>query len=460
MAAGLEYQVISKIIENQDLHSVQKLKITEEFFFSPECKSIYGYIDGCYHAPQTFGSVPSWELCKQIYPGLQYSPSNDTLSMLCEQLRLAKMRIELSGIVDNIQQLADVNPRQAMGALRTAAAELASKHEMANDLLLSNAYEVLLKDYNAVSEGHGLTGLPWPWLELNNATQGIHKGEFIVVYGRPKNMKTWLCLYIITLMNMYANARILVFSLEMHPKVMTRRIAAIRAVVNYKSLIQGTLQPHDKDRFFGTLQDLGVQAEAAKAAGHPYGHPELLVMAGQGGGISFLRAKIREFQPDLVLVDGMYLMKDDRQQKRSADWKAVAHISQDLKGTATEFDIPVIATAQANRKADKNMKNANLDEIAYSDAIGQDTDFSIRVQKRIDKDTKEPEIVLAFPGSREVEMDELLIHGIPAVNFGLKSTVVVHTKDEDDDGGSKSKKDSTARAPTPTIPVSVLRRTS
>jgi len=374
------------------------------------------------------------------------------------------MSIELTQIADRIQNLADVNPREGMAAVRAAAADLSANHEINSDLLLSSAHDLLLADYNAVTDGHGITGLPWPWLELNEATQGIHDGEFIVVYGRPKNMKTWLCLYIVTLINMFTKARVLIYSLEMHPKQMMRRIAAIRAVVNYKSLIQGTLQPHDKDRFFGNLKALqdAAQVQAAGLSGEIPSSSELLVMAGQGdGGISFLHSKIREFRPDIILVDGMYLMKDDRQQKRSADWKAVAHISQDLKRTATEFNIPVIATAQANRKADKNMKNANLDEIAYSDAIGQDTDFSIRVQKRFDKATKEPELVLAFPGSREVDMDELLIHGIPAINFALKSTVVVHTDDSDTthDATSKPRSNPTIRPATPMIPVDVLRRT-
>jgi replicative DNA helicase len=459
MAAGLEYQVISKIIELQDFHSIQRLKITEDYFFSPECKSIFNYLWKCFHSNETFGSVPSFEICQRIFPGLLYSPSPDTLDMLCEQLRLQRMRVELLDIAEKVQQFADFNPREGMAALRTAAAELSTRHEVTNDLLLSSAYDVLLKDYELVAEGHGLTGLPWPWVPLNEATQGIHNGEFIVVYGRPKNMKTWLCLYVITLMNMYANTRVLVYSLEMAPKQMTRRIAAIRAVVNYKSLLSGTLQPHDKERFFSQLKQLSDEAHLHKTdPTASVKHAELMVTSGKGaGGISFLHSKIREFRPDIVLVDGMYLMQDDRQQKRTIDWKAIAHISQDLKRTATQFDIPVMATAQANRKADKNMKNADLSEIAYSDAIAQDTDFSIRVQKRIDGASKEPEIVLAFPGSREVDLDELLIHGIPALNFGLKSTVVVHNKDEDE---SKKKDSAPAHRAMPTIPAGRLRKSS
>ena len=450
MAAAIEYQVISKIIETQDFHSIQKLKITEDYFYSPECKSIFAYLHRSFHSAETFGSVPSFQICVRIFPGLQYSPSPDTLAMLCEQLRLAKMCIELMLVAEKIQQCASVNPREGMLALRTAAAELSTKHEISNDMLLSGAYDVLKTDYDLVAAGNGLTGLPWPWKELNDATQGVHKGEFIVVYGRPKNMKTWLCIYIVTLMYMYANSRVLIYSLEMHPKQMMRRIAAVMSAVNYKSLLQGVLQPHDKDRFFSALRAVYEQVHHPQTIGGQVRSPEILVTSGKGsGGISFLHSKIREFQPDIVLVDGMYLMQDDRQKVRTFDWKAIAHISQDLKRTATEFDIPVMATAQANRKADKNMKNADLSEIAYSDAIAQDTDFSIRVQRRKDASSGEPEIVLAFPGSREVDMDSLLVHGIPALNFSLKSTIVVHTED----GSSQPEEQKTKAEPHRTMPV-------
>lgn len=428
MAANLEYQVISKILENQDFHMVEKKKITEDYFFAPEARQIFGTISNHFNAPQTFQSVPSFQLIQQTYPGFQYSASSDTLATLLEQLRLAKMRVELIEVADKITQYADFNPRLGLDSIREAAAELSSRHEETNDLLLSGAFDELWEDYQMVATNKGVTGLPWPWDPLNKATQGIHKGNYYVIYGRPKNMKTWVALYISTLLNMYCNARVLIFSLEMPAKQIVRRIAAIRTCVDYKKLISGELQPHDRDRFFSELYKLKEDAENDLAGGPRV--PALLVTSGAGGsGISFLHSKIREFRPDFVLVDGMYLMQDDRQKKRTIDWKAIAHISQDLKRTATEFGIPVMATAQANRKADKNANKADVGDIAYADAIGQDTDFSIFVNKRMDKATKEPEIAMGFPGSREADLDGILINAIPALDFTLKSEFIVSEGD-------------------------------
>lgn len=462
MAASLEHQVISKIVEYQDFHTVEKLRIDENYFFSPECNQLFVYLKQHFLAKPTFNSVPSFQLVSQIFPGFQYAPSSDTLHTLIEQLRLAKMRIEALNYGEKIMKLAEFNPRAAMEALREAAAEMSSRHETTNDMLLSDAHDQLLSDYNTVASGHGITGLPWPWQPLNEATQGMQPGEFILVYGRPKSMKTWIALYVVTLLNMYANARVLIYSLEMNPKIILRRVSAIRSVVNYKSLLAGKLQPADFQRFFLNLARLKEEAKLTVMDGPR--NPAMLVTGGGGNnGMSFLHSKIREFKPDIILIDGLYLMNDDRQNKRTIDWKAIAHISQDTKITAREFNIPILATAQASRKADKDVKNADVSEIAYSDALGQDTDFSMRVGKRMDKSSREPELVLAFPGSRETDLDALLVHGLPALNFNLKSTFVADPEKEDEDDANKDHKknghnpETNGHRSTPTIPAGRLR---
>lgn len=433
MAAGLEYQLICKIIEQQEFNTIQKLKIDESFFHSPECRQLFQYLWGHYHAKETFGQIPSWGLIQTIFRAFPFTPSADSIETLCNQVRLAKMRIDILGAVDHITQLADTNPREAMAYVRQMAATMATQHEVNDDLTLADAYDGLLRDYHTVANGQGLTGLPWPWDLLNQETQGIHPGEFIVLYGRPKSMKTWCALSVAVHINKYAHARVLVYSLEMAPPQIMRRVAALRTGVDYKNFKNGSLQAAEYQRVFQELANLKGEAQGATDK-----HNTFMVCGTSGdggGGVSFLHAKIREFRPDIVLVDGMYLMKDDRQKARTIDWKAIAHISQDLKRTAQEFNVPVIGVTQANRKADKNAANADLGEIAYADSLGQDCDLAIRVQKRINKDSKLPELVMALPGMREGDLDAFLINAIPAVDFTFKSAVVGDNGEEDDHKG-------------------------
>ena len=456
---NIEYQLLGKIIDQQDFNTVQKLKINADYFPSPEARQLFEYLWSHYHAKATFGRLPSWQIIQSIFPAFPYAATTDDIPTLCNQLRLSKMRIDVQEATDVIQQIAATDPQGALSRLRQLAATMSAQHEVNDDLTLADAFDELLRDYHQVAQGQGLTGLPWPWDILNQETQGIHPGEFIVLYGRPKSMKTWCGLSVAVHINRYANARVLVYSLEMAPKQIMRRVAALRTGVDYKHFKNGSLQPAEYDRVFHELANLKGEAQGADD------HHNTFMVCGTsgdgGGGVSFLHSKIREFKPHLVVVDGMYLMRDDRQKVRTVDWKAIAHISQDLKRTAQEFQVPIIGITQANRKAEKNAQNADLGEIAYADSLAQDCDLAIRVQKRMDKkgqQTEEgrgvPELVLALPGMREGDLDAFLINAVPAVDFSFKSAVV--GKDEDDEEeqskkGKGSRRGSGHIAP-PTVP--------
>ncbi len=420
MAANVEHQVICKIVETQDFHTVAKLKIDESFFLSDsQTKEAFRWIKEHYHNEHTYGSVPSWQLLQQRFYGFPWSYSYDTLPTLCQELRRHKMRVDLQNVADEVMQMADQDPLAAMNILRQASTTMSTQHEITNDMLLSNAYEQLQAEYNLIANANGVTGIPFPWEILNDDTQGMHPSQFIVIYGRPKSMKTWIAL-VIACFAYLKGLRVLVWSLEMSEIQMLRRIAAIIAQVDYDHFKKGKLDPAAAARVWQILMFIrDEEMQKVSGTGHS---PALLVTQprGEGSGVGALQAKIAEFNPDLALVDGMYLMRDDRTKVRTIDWKAVAHISQDLKGTARIFQIPIIGITQANRGADKDPKKADLAELAYADAIAQDCDLCLRVHKQKDQNTNEWEIVLSIPGGRETQLDGFVVNGQAATNFSFK----------------------------------------
>lgn len=420
MAASFEHQLICKIIETRDFHTVAKLKIDESFFLTDsQTLEAFRFIRDHYHNEHTYGSVPSWDLFTSRFSGFPWSYSYDTLQSLCQEVRRHKMRMDLQQMADEILQVVDQDPRQAMAILREGATRMSTQHEVTNDMLLSSAYEQLQTDYNTLAQAHGVTGIPFPWQILNDDTQGMHPGQFIVLYGRPKSMKTWIAL-VIAVFAYLKGMRVLVWSLEMNELQVLRRIAAIIARVDYDKFKKAQLDPAVAQQVWQILLSIRDE-ELLKVNG--FGHTSALLVTqprGESSGTSALQAKIAEFNPDLVLVDGMYLMRDDRQKVRSIDWKAVAHISQDLKQTARIFQIPIIGVTQANRGADKDPKKADLAELAYADAIAQDCDLCLRVHKQKDQQTNEWEIVISIPGGRETQLDGFVVNGMAAWNFEFK----------------------------------------
>lgn len=424
MAANIEHLIICKVIELQDFHTVTKLKIDESFFISDsQTKEAFRYLRDHYHNEHTYGSVPSWQLFQTRFAGFPWAYSYDSLATLCQELRRYKMRADLLTVSEEVQLTAEVDPPKAMALMREAVTTMSTQHEITQDLTLAGSYEQLRAEYDNIANAQGVTGIPYPWAILNDDTQGMHPGNFIVFYGRPKSMKTWTALA--TGVNAYRHGqRVLVWSLEMNEMQMLKRIACIFCKVDYDKFKKGQLDPVTANQIWQTLETIRDE-ELVRVTGN--GHtPAILATQprGEGSGIAALQAKITEFRPDLVIVDGMYLMRDDRQKVRSIDWKSVAHISQDLKGTARIFNIPIIGITQANRGADKDPKKADLAELAYADAIAQDCDLCMRVHKQKDQATHEWEIVLSIAGGRETQLDAFVIHGMAATSFDFKRAMV------------------------------------
>ena len=441
--SNIEHALITKVIDEKAFHVLEKAGINDSFLSIPEVIQIYQYIKQEFHNPLSPGSVPSREMV--AYRFGSYSPfeSRDSIGTLVMQLREEKLRAEIQILAQDLQTKVEANPLEALASLRLKSTELAALAEVGSDLSMATAFHMLRERYDTVAQSGGVIGIPFPWQPLNEESQGMQGGQFIVIYGRPKSMKTWVGIDIATYAYAYARRRVMYYTREMPPEQIAQRVAARIARVDYKKFKNGTLQPNVRDHVFEILQTLGDAELAAGAFG--YRQPFFQIVSDRGGGaggggVGWLQSKIRELQPDLVVVDGMYLMRDDRSSQRTVDWKSITHISQDLKLTASEFNIPLIGITQANRGAEKT-KGEDLTEIAFADAIGMDTDLALRVIKKVitDETTKQKrtEIMLTAPGFREGTFDGIVIHGQPATNFDYIRTITNNDELKDDLGENK-----------------------
>jgi len=82
----------------------------------------------------------------------------------------------------------------------------------------------------------------------------------------------------------------------------------------------------------------------------------LTIIGEESGGVSHVASKIERYKPDIVYVDGMYLMDDD--QRARDGWQRLLNISRDMKKLAKKASIPIICTVQFNRQADNTKGNS------------------------------------------------------------------------------------------------------
>jgi replicative DNA helicase len=209
-----------------------------------------------------------------------------------------------------------------------------------------------------------VTGLPTGFVDLDEKTSGLQKGDLIILAARPAMGKTSLCLNIAQYASVKTGESVGIFSLEMSKEQLVLRMLCADARVDAHRLRTGNLQEKDWARLAKAYADL--------SASH--------IFIDDSASLSPLemRAKCRRLKAEhglgLVVVDYLQLMHgggrvENRQQEISA-------ISRSLKGLAKELAVPVIALSQLSRAPEaRTEKRPQLSDLRESGAIEQDADI-------------------------------------------------------------------------------------
>jgi replicative DNA helicase len=414
--ANAEMQLISRIIYTGDMASVLSWGISDNDFRTNEAKSIWRYCEGYYQSKNSIGAVIGPKVFENVWPQIELLADNGmTTEALCYEVRRARIIAEakeaVMAMVDNVE----LDPTQAIAIIHTQMQNLLAIGEAKNhDLSFGDAMEKLVTRYQTVRDNqYAYAKMSYPWQILNEkACGGVQEDDYIVIYGRPKMMKTWvLTCFIAEAFQKEMTA--LVYTKEMTQENIIQRVVSVIGKFPYQELRNGKLSREDEI----------LLMEMVKYARDTYRKANIITldgrMVGAGGDtVAWLQSKVEHYKPDIVFIDGMYLLSDSTGNKKTADWQRVTNISRAIRNMILHTRIPVVATMQANRGAAKHAEG-NLDEIAYADAVGQDATVAMRTMYN----KKEGLINLILAGSREFSLDGLQIGGKPSTDFSFKKVL-------------------------------------
>lgn len=358
-----EYRLINKILLTGDFQTVEKLKIEKNFFKIAECGDAFEFIKNYTKSVNTYGYMPSQDLFKKHFPGFLFLDEvKDALPVLCEDLRVFMMQQQIDNMIDEAQA-SRLNPYKALEILYGGTSTMLSQHTANTRLFkIEECGELLLEDFNRMQQNNGVMGIPWPFPSLNEQTMGLKKGDWIVEYGRPKAGKT--SIVIAALQRIYEKGRIRVgvFNFEDSEWDILRLFQAYRARVDYFSLKRNELSDIEKVRYTEACRSLVKEADEGKL---------FFVENCPGADLNHIKGRIDEFNLDVVVINGVYFLKDVGTKKIDMDWKAVTNISRNAKQIAKEKQVAIIGITQANRQTE---------QVAYADAFTQDCDAMIKIE--------------------------------------------------------------------------------
>ncbi|MGM0568029.1 MAG: replicative DNA helicase [Elusimicrobiota bacterium] len=232
--------------------------------------------------------------------------------------------------------------------------------------MVEDSIEMIEKICNREAD---VSGLMTGFRNLDSLMSGLHKGNLIIVAGRPSMGKTALCLNIAQQVGLEKKIPVGIFSLEMAAEELMQRILCSEAQVDSRRVRDGVVGSKE----WASLTTAAGRLKTAK------------IMIDDTPALTPLEMKARARRikaqyPDLglIIVDYIQLMSasegpsDNRQQE-------IAFISRSLKIMAKEIGVPVIALSQLSRAPEKRGGDARprLSDLRESGAIEQDADAVI-----------------------------------------------------------------------------------
>jgi replicative DNA helicase len=255
----------------------------------------------------------------------------------------------------------------------------------------SNSVEDRYNDYLFTEQNPNLTtGVMSGFSEIDDYTYGIKQSELMIISGASSSGKSLL------MMNYAINAwlgpnkpgdlynemleggkNVVYFTLEMSKRQLEQRIDANMANVRHKAIMRGQLTPEEKQRWKSSLDFQKKYDKKFYIVDMPRGSRTLDIEARYDSILS-------EFQPDLVVVDYLGIMKPNKDFGQ--DWLEVGHVAEDLHEFCRNKNIAVLTAAQrkARNKATKGQSN-DLEELGRSKMIGDNANIVLLIEQRDDE---------------------------------------------------------------------------
>jgi len=368
---GVEKNLISRVILHGEMKEATEAAIDADLF-EGQYRDLWKW---CREYYMEYGESPGKDALLDQHASFEFSDPTEGMPYYADKLR---ERFTYNTIESAAARIADFmraeRPFKAADAMREALALIDDLAVEVADVDWTQRGEERLEEYKHMKEDDGVSGYATPFPTLNVHTQGIHDEELILILAQSGVGKTWL--QVIMAHKFWQDGLVCLFiSNEMASNQIERRLDALNSKLPYQRFRGGHLSANHEMRWKDDLSKL------------PESTP-FYIVSDNPGGASKVIAKIDAYRPDVVFLDGAYLMDDDRNAE--SGWKRMNNVVQDLKKVAKRKKVPVIISSQLN---------ADMSPAFYK-GIRQDADTEIKLAQTKDQKLA-GEMTLNLTKSRE-----------------------------------------------------------
>ena len=374
--ASAEHLLISKVLSDGSLSEAIAQGVQAVHFSVPN-QPIWSWMLEFW---QKHGSVPTQRVMQDEHPSVTVGDSSgETLSRLVDEVIEGHRSTTVTGLMtEALVSLKDGNTEGAIRHLSSGLQDVSAVTSQSKDVDLISEWEDRLSKYADMRDRPDeLIGLSTGFPGLDRLTAGIRPQQLITFVGEAKRGKSMLAMVMAVSANTNGVSPLMV-SFEMSAEEQAARYDSFVAKVSHTGLMRGMSTKDEVARL-----DKALRMRKNRS---PFRIVEDIASSTT---VSSLSAKIKQHEPGIVFVDGVYMMDDEHGEPKGSP-QALTNITRSLKRLAQQYKVPIVVTTQvlASKLSSRTSRRVTADAIGYSSSFVQDSDIVMSVERDPDYDDR------------------------------------------------------------------------
>ena len=366
----VQLQIISKILSTGKNDIIEDNLLDESYFIGYEDE--YKFIQE--HLRQ-YGNVPDKATFLSKFPEIELVEVSETDRYLVDTIREEYLYYQSVPVIQKAAELLKTDSNAASEYMVHALQALQPNYQLGGVDIISDAqsrFEQFKERKEHQEEWFFTTGFE----ELDDLIHGIQRQEeLFVLFARVNQGKSWvlekMCTHVWEL-----GMNVGFVSPEMSANSVGFRFDTLHKNYSNRGLMWGKKDIEDTDyqEYIKTLKTRNNRFIVAT----PLDFDRKIT-------VTKLKNWVRQYKLDLIAIDGITYMSDERSQRGDNKTTTLTNISEDLMSLSMELKIPILVVVQANREATKDKENDNgpdLEHIRDSDGIAHNASKVISIRQR------------------------------------------------------------------------------
>lgn len=359
-------QVINKILDSTNIDFIERNGLSIEHFsgYEEEVSFIIEHF-------RLYNRVPDKTTFCSEFPEFDLIEVKESDRYLLDTLTEEYLYYKTVPVVQKTAELLKTDAKSAIEYLSAQTQELGLKTRLGGTDIISRANE-RLEVFKNKKDSEKSVYITTGFQEIDDILHGWAKGEeYVVIVARTGQGKSWIITK--TLAHAWQlGYRVGCISPEMGPDKLGYRFDTLVNNFSNTSLVCGK-DVNGYEQYIGDLE----KKENPFIIAVPKDFEKKIT-------VSKLRAFIQTNKLDILGIDGITYLTDERYKRGDNKTIGLTNISEDLMSLSLEMGVPIIVAAQSNRsgvKKDEDEGTPDLETIRDSDGIAQNATKVISIRQ-------------------------------------------------------------------------------